>query len=279
MLKAVLVNETMVLIPARITYAGSTGFREESTEGVVDRLRIRLAAGGAHDLAHEEFKDALIAGFEFGDIVWILGDDFVGSGFDGGIADLGAKAFGRDDVRGGAARFKHGGENFFADGGGDFAGLHQGNQLRERFRADGTQLDFLAGIVEAAKKFGLHPVGGSFAGSAGFHDGFEIIGEGSGGGEDFGVVGSDAISRDETGAFGFGEFGERAKNFFAPNLADVNGKKIRLREIAIVVSFFLGAHGDGVAFGLIPEARFLREAASGLEHADVALDFVFKRFL
>ena len=34
-----------------------------------------------------------------------------------------------------------------------------------------------------------------------------------------------------------------------------------------------------MAFGLIPEARFLRDAAAGFEHADVALDFVFERFL
>ncbi len=59
----------------------------------------------------------------------------------------------------------------------------------------------------------------------------------------------------------------------------MNGEKVRLGEIAVVVGFFLGAHGDGVAFGLVPEARFLREAAAGFENADVALDFVIERFL
>jgi len=43
--------------------------------------------------------------------------------------------------------------------------------------------------------------------------------------------------------------------------------------------FFFGAHRDGVAFGLIPEAGFLRDAAAGFEDGDVALDFVFERFL
>jgi len=168
-------------------------------------LRIRLAAGGAHDLADEKFEDALVAGFIFRDVVGVFGDDFARGGFDGGVGDLRAKAFRGNDVRGRAAGLEHGGENFFTDGGGDFAGLHQGNELRERFCADGTQLDFLAGIIEAAKKLGLHPVGGGFAGSAGFHDGFEIIGERFCCGEDFGVVGSDAIGRDEAGAFGSGK--------------------------------------------------------------------------
>jgi len=33
-----------------------------------------------------------------------------------------------------------------------------------------------------------------------------------------------------------------------------------------------------VAFGLIPEAGFLEEAAAGFEDADMALDFVFEAF-
>ena len=71
----------------------------------------------------------------------------------------------------------------------------------------------------------------------------------------------------------------RAANFFAPRGADVDREQIWLGEIAIVVRFFFGAHRDGVAFVLIPEARLLRDAAAAFEHADVALDFVFERFL
>ena len=36
---------------------------------------------------------------------------------------------------------------------------------------------------------------------------------------------------------------------------------------------------DGAGFVLVPEARFLGNAAAGFEHADVALDFVFNGFL
>ena len=92
-------------------------------------------------------------------------------------ADLRAEAFGGDNFRGGAAGFKHGGENFFADGGGDFPGLDECDEFGESCWGDRAGVDFLAGIVQTAQKFGLHPVGGGFAGSAGFHDGFKIIGE------------------------------------------------------------------------------------------------------
>ena len=59
----------------------------------------------------------------------------------------------------------------------------------------------------------------------------------------------------------------------------MDGEKIGLGEIAIVVSLFFRTHRDSVAFGLVPQARFLREAASGFEDADVALDFVLESLL
>src|SRR5260370_38031316 len=71
---------------------------EELAEDVVNGLGVGLAAGGLHDLADEKFEDAFVAGFEFGHVVGIFGDD-VASGFDdGGFADLGAQGFGGDDI-------------------------------------------------------------------------------------------------------------------------------------------------------------------------------------
>src|SRR6266481_1401151 len=96
---------------------------EEFAKDVVDGLGVGLAAGGFHNLADEEFEDTFVAGFEFGDVVGILGDDFSGGLLDRGIADLGAETFGGDDFGGGAAGLEHGGENLFADGGGDFGGF------------------------------------------------------------------------------------------------------------------------------------------------------------
>ena len=169
-------------------YGQSKDSGEKLAEDVVDGLGIGLAASGAHDLTNEEFEDAFVAGLVLGDVVGILGDDFARSCFDGGFADLGTEAFGGDDVGGRAAGFEHSGEDLFADVAGNFTGFDKADQLRERLRADGACFDLLAGIVEAAEKLGLHPVGGGFAGSAGFHNRFEIIGEGLRAGEDFGVA-------------------------------------------------------------------------------------------
>src|SRR5690349_8675184 len=103
LLKAVLLNETIVLISARIPSERSTLLRENLSEDVVDGLGVGLAAGGAHDLADEKLEDAFVSRFVLGDIVGVFGDDVADRGFDGGIGDLGAEAFGGDDVRGGAA--------------------------------------------------------------------------------------------------------------------------------------------------------------------------------
>jgi len=51
---------------------------------------------------------------------------------------LGAEAFGGDDVGGGAAGFKHGGENFFGDGTGDFGRFDELHQFGEGSGRDGA---------------------------------------------------------------------------------------------------------------------------------------------
>src|SRR5260370_19019417 len=79
MLKAALVNDTIVLTSARLTCASSTGFGEELAEDVVDGLGGGLAAGGAHDLADKKLEDAFLAGLGFGDVVGVLCDNFAGA--------------------------------------------------------------------------------------------------------------------------------------------------------------------------------------------------------
>ncbi len=80
-------------------------------------------------------------------------------------------------------------------------------------------------------------------------------------------------------ALGVGKLRQGAADFFAPSRADVHGQQVRLREIAVVVRFFLRSHGIRAARGLIPEARLLRNAPAALEDVDVTLDFVLQRLL
>jgi len=253
--------------------------RKQLAEDVVYGLRVGLAAGGFHDLADEKFEDAFVSGFELGYVVRVFRDDFTGGLLHGGFTDLRAEAFSGDDLGGSAAGLEHGGEHFFGNSAGDFAGFDELHQFGESGRRNGARADFLAGVFQAAKKFRLHPVGGGFAGSAGFDDGFKIIGESLRAGEDFGVVRRNAVGGAEAGALGFGEFGEGAADFFPTGRADVDGEKIGLWEIAVVVGLFFGPHGDSAAFGLIPQARFLEKAPAGFEDADVALDFELESLL
>src|SRR5216684_9362744 len=125
----------------------------------------------------------------------------------------------------------------------------------------------------------LNPVRSAFARNAPAYDIFEKGCANRRGRQYLGIVRRDAIRVDEAGALGFGEFGKRPADFIAPGATDMDGKKVGLGKIAVVVSLFFRTHGDSVAFGLIPEACLLGDAAAGFEDADVALDFVFESFL
>ena len=84
-----------------------------------------MAARGAHDLANKKLKNALFAGLELGHTVRVFLDNFAGRLFKRArVVDL-REAFRSYDFIGAAARFKHGGEDFFPDRTGDLAGLHE----------------------------------------------------------------------------------------------------------------------------------------------------------
>src|SRR5215469_2415449 len=174
--------------------------RQQAPDDVVDGLRIRLALGGFHHLTNKEFEDTFVAGPEFRHVVGVFLDHFASRSFNRIVADLCTKPFGGDDLRGGAARIEHLGEDFLADGGSNLSGIDQNYDLAESLRRNGARGDFLAGIVEAAKKFGLHPVGGGFAGCPGLHHRFEIVRKGPGIGQNFRVVRRNSIGRNEANA-------------------------------------------------------------------------------
>src|SRR5258707_13088156 len=127
-------------------------------------------------------------------------------------------------------------------------------------------------------RYSLHPIRSLLCIGPGPHRSLEIICYILGFGQHTSLVRRKTIILYETGALGGREFGERAENSIAPGGADVDGQEIGLREIAVVVSLFLGTHGVGAIGSLIPQARFLGDAASGFDDADVALDFVFEGF-
>ena len=167
--------------------------REQAADYFVDGLRIGLAFGGFHDLTDEEFEYTFVAGFEFGDVVRIFLDDFASGFFDGIVVDLRAEAFGGDDFDRGATSFKHGGEHFFADGSGDFSGVDEHNEFAQRCWGD------RAGVISLPESFRRRrssvciQLAAALPGAPAFTTDFKIIRQGLCIGQNFGVVGRDAV--------------------------------------------------------------------------------------
>ena len=66
---------------------------------------------------------------------------------------------------------------------------------------------------------------------------------------------------------------------FTPLHTHLDRAEIGIGEIAVVTGTFLATHALGELLALIPEARFLHHRLTGLIGLDLALDFVFTRFL
>ena len=64
------------------------------------------------------------------------------------------------------------------------------------------------------------------------------------------------------------------EDLLLPLGADDERREVGLGEVAVVVGLLLGAHGVGAAFGVVPEARLLDDAAAVFDDADLALDLV-----
>src|SRR5260370_9378912 len=137
--------------------------RQQTLQNIVHRLRVGLAARGAHDLANEELEDALVAGFIFRDIVGILGNHLARRSLDRrGVANL-RQPFSGNDFRGSAPGLKHGGKHFFPDRAGNLAGFDQLEQLCKRSRFNAAISKCPARLGESPKKFGLYPICGTFS--------------------------------------------------------------------------------------------------------------------
>ena len=106
--------------------------------------------------------------------------------------------------------------------------------------------------------------------------GLEGVGEGAGGGEGGGILRGEAVVGDHAGAACFGELGERLEDLGLPLGADDERREVGLGKVAVVVGGFLGAHGEGAAFGVVPEARLLGDASAFFEDADLPLDLVLQ---
>ena len=75
-----------------------------------------------------------------------------------------------------------------------------------------------------------------------------------------------------------GSSGRAAQDVTSARLcADDERWEVGLGEVAVVVGLFLGAHGEGAAFGLVPEAGLLDDAAALFENARSGARFHTRR--
>ena len=101
-----------------------------------------------------------------------------------------------------------------------------------------------------------------------------MVAQRSVGGEGGGVLRAEAVVGGEAGAAGFGELGHGGEDLLLPVGADDERGEVGLGEVAVVVGLLFGAHGVGAAFGGVPEAGLLHDAATVFDDADLALDLV-----
>src|ERR1019366_1482003 len=122
--------------------------------------------------------------------------------------------------------------------------------------------DLQALDLEATEDLGLNQIGnalGILGGRGGF---LELIGHGLGAGQRGGIGFGDSVMFDQTLALGLRKLRKLRGDLFAPCFINHKREEVGLREVAVIVGLFLGAHAVGLALGRIVEARLLGDAAT-----------------
>jgi hypothetical protein len=194
------------------------------------------------------------------------------SAFDGaGVGDL-LHAAVLDDFRRVAALVPDDLEQVLCDLAGNVAALDQVDDAAELRRGNRRLVDAETGLVQRAEQIVDYPVRRRL-GVAPFGDLFEIV--------------SDCLLRHQNGGI-IGRQAERHKPLFLvvrqfrqiglqrldEGVVEFQRQKVGIREVAVVVRLFLGAHRTGLALARIEQAGFLVDLAAILENGDLAAGFV-----
>ena len=168
-------------------------------------------------------------------------------------------------------------EELFELLGADFGGFGEVGGEDDAFEGDGQFGEVVdLGGAEAGGDFREEDGGHASGGFGKFGGEFEAVGEGAVGGDGGGVLGGEAVVDGEAGASGFGEFGHGGEDVALPGFAYDQRREIGFGEVAVVVSLLFAAHGEGAAFGVVPEAGFLDDSAAVFDDTDLAFDLVLE---
>ncbi len=136
-------------------------------------------------------------------------------------------------------------------------------------------------LVEPPEQFVDHPVGGELAvaglvGKSGQH-GFKEVRALAFGHQHAGVVGRQAEVGDEARLLLVRQFRQIGLEIGDIGFAELQRQQVGIREIAVVVRLFLGAHRSGLALVRIEQPGFLVDRAAVLDDLDLAPRLVFDR--
>ncbi len=106
------------------------------------------------------------------------------------------------------------------------------------------------------------------------HRGLEVFRLGAGLDDERHVIIREPVLGLKAGPLGVGQLWHAGADLVDPLAADGEGGQVRLREVAVVVGVLLAALRDGLAAVLAPAAGLLDDAASGVQHLDLAVHLV-----
>ncbi len=116
--------------------------------------------------------------------------------------------------------------------------------MREIGRRNRALLDVEPITIESARQIADDEISSSLRPALRrIDDGFEISGHGPRHRQNRSIVLTNAVVVDKALLLGVGQFRQRLANGIDILRTDLDGKQIRIREVAIVVRFFLGPHG------------------------------------
>ena len=162
----------------------------------------------------------------------------------------------------------------FGDLAADGAVVDQVQQFGQVRRGDRGFVRRVMGIIEGAHEVPHDPVADDLGLREALGGGLEVIGHGPRPDENVGVVGRQAVLRNEPLAPRVRQFRDGPPHAVNPLRLDLKRHQVRLREIAVIVCLFLAAHGQGDTAGGVEQPRFLHHAAAAVQHVTLALHLV-----
>src|SRR5215210_1002344 len=234
---------------------------------------VGVAAGRLHHLADEETNDFFVPAADPLGFVRVARYDLVHHPGEL-VAAHRSQTLALHDDRRGLAGFKDGAKYILRGGAGDGAVLNQPDQLGHRFRGYPGLGNARPRLVQACPELAGDPISGLFGvGSFASGDLLVEVGEVGVRREDAGVVLGEPVLLDEAHPLLLGQLGDAALYLADPGVRELQGQKVGLGEVAVVVGVLLAPQlVDLVGLRVVVERR-LCDASAALQDLALALQF------